>query len=201
MKSQILSKHGGTTNEDRYLALDAMRRAMATEYQKEVAWYALLHTVEKRASKHYNQLVQEDNEDRALILSRYLQENIDKPVRLLLHRYRQRFAAFELVLEIYGLDEVLDGRYTVSKLVNQNKCYYMRQLASLQREHQCWDVEDLTQLWLSETTPQQRRTNYVSRYRLHTIRQMAQQIIDARWQQREYSESQLSPKERRACGL
>jgi len=200
MVNSVLAKHQQATNEEKYLALDTWRRALATERQKEIAWHALLRTVEKRASKHYNASVQTNNEDRALMLSRYLTENMDKPVRLLLSRYRQRFAAFEMVLELYGIDDILDGSWTVSRLVNQNRIYFMRQLARLQRHHNCWDYEQLVQLWLDET--KKGDDNYApSNHRLSIIRKLSEQLIDARLPQREYAASQLSPKERRACGL
>lgn len=201
MEAKILNKHRETTNNQRYLCMDVWRRGIATEEQAEIAWYAMLYTIESKASKHYNQKITEGNEERAMLLSHYLAENTDKPVRLLIYNYRRLFPTFELMLELYGLDTLTNNTVPVTKFANQNKFYYMRQVAQLQRAHQCWHPETLTQLWLTEISPEQRRTNAVSQYRLRTIREMSEEIINARRKQREYPESQISDKERRIAGF
>ena len=189
------------TNEKKYLALDVTRRGVCTERQNEVAWDALLSTVKHQASKLYNQRITEDNDVRAMFLLQFLKENLNRTVRYLLVRYRKNVATFELLYELYGLP-CLDAKLT--PLVNQNKWYYARKLAQLQRNHSVWDAVELAKLWKAEERKNKRGVvSYagVTDYRWQEVVRLGREIITARWEKRVYPASQLSEWERRKSGL
>ena len=203
----LAHKYERTTNPERYLALDVWRHGVATEKQKELAWYSLLRTAHVRACQHYNcnNTDEEAQLDRAYLLSRYLCENLIKPVRLLLYNYRRLFPTFELILELYGSD----CKGSVTKLANKKKFLYMRQLARLQREYQHsinnyytgWDSQQLAEAWVNQTTAEEKKTKHVSEYRLRTIKEMANELIAVRRRKREYPVSQLPEQEQKAAGM
>jgi hypothetical protein len=132
-----------------------------------------------------------------MFLLQFLKENLNRTVRYLLVRYRKNVATFELLYELYGLP-CLDVNLTA--LVNQNKWYYARKLAQLQRNHSVWDEVELAKLWKAEEYKKKRGVvGYagVTDYRWQEVVRMGREIITARWEKRVYSASQLSEWEKR----
>ena len=189
------------SNGKLYLALDASRRGVATPSQHKEAWLALYETVRRRTNKQYNSddtTVHEDDSLRAMVLNKFLIEQLDKPVRLVLSRWHVQFATIELLMEIYG-DSLLNE--SVSKLANKNESKYLMQLARLQRQHKCYDPYHLVRLWTKHTTPKEKRATYVSAYRLQRITELAEKIIYTRQGNGNVQFSQLSEKRKRTLRL
>jgi hypothetical protein len=93
--------------------------------------------------------------------------------------------------------EVLKGRVEdkpLTNAANRNCMYFKRQLADLQRKYAVWDEGRLTQIWVKETNPKQRKQKleHISEYRYEKIREYAAEIINSRYERFTSNYSDLS---------
>jgi hypothetical protein len=187
--------------QDRANLIEKWRQGTATRLEENQLWESLDRTMFNRAMRHYKNTPDwvDDEEQRAnrlVFLMQFIKENKDLPARLCIYKWAKLFPSLELLLELYGM-EVLKGRVEDKPLTNsanRNCMYFKRQLADLQRKYLIWDENELTQTWINETTPKDRKQklDHISEYRYERIREYAEEIINSRFQKFTSNYSDLS---------